>query len=99
MAQGKKGEKPQKKKKVPGWSIEEMKERFNFAVKEDTEEMRRWRSLNQSEMDLCWKKFRPRTWRRKSWTSTMSKRAREGPRNAEVTPGNGEQYARTRDIK
>ena len=21
----------------------------------DTEEMKRWRSLNQSEMDLCWK--------------------------------------------
>ena len=24
-------------------------------MEEDTEEMKRWRSLNQSEMDLCWK--------------------------------------------
>ena len=32
-----------------------MKERPNIAVEEDTEEMRKWRSLNQSEMDLCWK--------------------------------------------
>ena len=32
-----------------------MKERPNTAVEEDTEEMKRWRSLNWSEMDLCWK--------------------------------------------
>ena len=32
-----------------------MKERPNIAVEEDTEEMKRWRNLNQSEMDLCWK--------------------------------------------
>ena len=32
-----------------------MKERPNIAVEEDTEEMKIWRSLNQSEMDLCWK--------------------------------------------
>ena len=34
-----------------------MKERPNIAVEEDTEEMKRWRSLNQSEMDQCWKKL------------------------------------------
>ena len=55
-----KGETRQRKKKVPGWSIEEMKERPNIAVEEDTVEMKRWRSLNQSEMDLCWKKFAER---------------------------------------
>ena len=32
-----------------------MKERTNIAEEEDTEEMKRWRSLNQIEMDLCWK--------------------------------------------
>ena len=32
-----------------------MKERPNIAVEEDTEDMKIWRSLNQSEMDLCWK--------------------------------------------
>ena len=30
------------KKKVQGWSIEEMKEKPNVAVVEDTEEMRKW---------------------------------------------------------
>ena len=40
--------------------MEEMKERPNIAVEEDTEEMKRWRSRNQSEMDLCWKKLAAR---------------------------------------
>ena len=53
-------EKDTKEKKVPSWSIEEMKERQNTAVEEDTEEMKRWRSLNQSEMDLCWKNLAER---------------------------------------
>ena len=52
--------KPKEKKNVPGWSIEEMRERPNIAVEEDTEEMKRWRSLNQSEMDPCWKKLAKR---------------------------------------
>ena len=37
-----------------------MKERTNIAEEEDTEEMKRWRSLNQSEMDLCWKNLTER---------------------------------------
>ena len=53
MSHGNKGK--DTKEKVPGWSIEEMKERPSIAVEEDTEEMKRWRSLNQSEMDLFWK--------------------------------------------
>ena len=51
---GVKGRK-EKKKKVPGWSIEEMKEKTNIAVVEDAEEMRKWKGLSHSEMDLCWK--------------------------------------------
>ena len=51
---------PKEKKKVPGWSTGEMKERPNIAVEEDTEEMKRWRSPNQSEMDLCWKNLAER---------------------------------------
>ena len=31
------------KKKVSGWSLEEMKEKPNIDVEEDTEEMRKWR--------------------------------------------------------
>ena len=40
MSQGEKGKYTKEKKKVPGWSIEEMKERPNIAVEEDTEEMK-----------------------------------------------------------
>ena len=45
---------------MPGWSIAETKERTNFAEEDDTKEMKRWRSLNQIEMDLCWKKLAER---------------------------------------
>ena len=41
-------------------SVEDMKERPNIAVEEDAEEMKRWRSLSQSELDLCWKNFAER---------------------------------------
>ena len=37
-----------------------MKERTNIAEEEDMEEMKRWRSLNRIEMDLCWKKLAER---------------------------------------
>ena len=56
-SQGKRVKNPKEKKEVPGWSIEEMKERPSIAVEEDTEEVKKWRSLSQSEMDLCWKKL------------------------------------------
>ena len=55
MPQGERVKDPKEKKKTPGWSIEEMKERPNIVVEEDTEEMKRWRRLHQSEMDPCWK--------------------------------------------
>ena len=45
---------------MPCLSIEEMKGRPNIAVVDDTEEMKRLRSLNQSEMDLCWKNLAER---------------------------------------
>ena len=103
MSQGKTVKDTKEKKKVSGWSIEEMNERPNIAVEEDTEEMKRSSTLNQSEMDLCWKL---KGWKRKSWTrtkskraSTESKRAREGPSKAEETPWNGKEFAETRDIK
>ena len=41
MSQGEKVKDPKEKKKVPGWSIEEMKERPDIAVEEDTGEMKR----------------------------------------------------------
>ena len=55
--EGERGKDTKEKKKVPGWTIEEMKGRPYIAVEEDTEEMKRWRGLSESEMDLCWKNF------------------------------------------
>ena len=56
MSQGEKVENPKEKKKAS----EEMKERSDMAVEEDTEEMKRWRGLNQSEIDRCWKNLAER---------------------------------------
>ena len=47
MSQGKRVKNP--KEKVPGWSIDEMKEKPNFAVEEDTEEMRKRRGLPERD--------------------------------------------------
>ena len=55
LSQGKGVKGPKEKKKVPGWSIDEIKEKPNIAVVEDTEEMRKWRGLSQSEKDRCLK--------------------------------------------
>ena len=37
-----------------------MKEKPNIVVEIDTAEMRKWRSLSQSELDLCWGKLAER---------------------------------------
>ena len=70
---------------------QEMKERPNIAVVEDAEEMKRWRSLNQSEMDLTLGRIWLKGWKRRSWTNTKSKKARRGPSKAEATHWNGEE--------
>ena len=51
---------PKVKKKVKGWSTEEMEDKPSSSLEEDTEEMRKWRGMSQSEMDLCWKKLAER---------------------------------------
>ena len=86
MSQGETGKETKEKKKVPGRSIEEMKERPNIAVEEDTEEMKRWR-VRWIYAGRIWRK----EWKRKSWTSTKSKRAREEPSKVEETSWNGEE--------
>ena len=60
MSQGKGVKGFKEEKKVPRWSIEEMKEKPNIAVEEDTEEMTKWRGLSQSEMDQCWQNLAER---------------------------------------
>ena len=41
---------------MKGWSTEEMKDKPNSDVEEDTEEMKKWRCMSQEEVDQCWKK-------------------------------------------
>ena len=45
------------KKKVKGWSTEEMKRMPNSSLEEDTEEIGKWRGMSQEEMDQCGKKL------------------------------------------
>ena len=37
-----------------------MEDKPSSSLEEDTEEMRKWRGMSQSEMDLCWKKLAER---------------------------------------
>ena len=60
MSQGQGVKSIKGKMKVIGWSPEEMREKPNIALEEDTEEMRKWKGLSQSEMDQCWKKLAER---------------------------------------
>ena len=58
MSQVNKVRSTQEKKKVQGWSTEEVKDQAHRHVEEDTEEeMRTWRDLNQEDMDQCWEKL------------------------------------------
>ena len=74
-----------------------MKERSDVAVEEDTEEMRRRRSLNQSETNLCWKILAER-----EEEEVLDKYKVENTKKillqGEVTPWNGEGYAKTLKI-
>ena len=60
---------PKEKKRVPGWSTEEMKERPKIDIIEDAQEPER----NGFMLEEFWLK----EWRRKSWTSTRLGGTRE----------------------
>ena len=53
-----------------------MKEKSNIAEVEDTEEMRKWKGLSHSEMDLCWKNL-PGRMEEEVLENTRSKKAKE----------------------
>ena len=99
MSQGKKEKDTKEKKKVPGWSIEEVKERPNIAVEEDTEEMKRWRSLNQSEMDLRRKKLAERMEEEVLDKYRVEESERGAFKGRGKPLGMEKKYAETRDIK
>ena len=86
MSQGTRVTNPKDEEKVPGWSTEEMKEKPNFAVEEDTEEMNKWRELNQSEIDICLKKLAERMEEEVLYKYKVEERAREVHLKAEVIP-------------
>ena len=98
MSKGKGVKGRKEKKKVPGWSIEEMKEKPNIAVVEDTAEMRKWNCLSQSEMDRCWKNLAGRM-EDEVLKNTRLKKAKERLSEAEVPLWNGGGCAKTRNTK
>ena len=67
-------------------------------MEEDTEEMNRWRSLNQSEMDLCWKKLAERM-EEEVLDKYKVDESKRGVSKAEVTLWNGEECAKTRNTE
>ena len=71
MSQGRGVKGLKEKKKVPGWSVEEMREKPNLVVEEDTEEMRKSRGLSQRNGPTYAERIRLKEWKRKSWTSTL----------------------------
>ena len=50
----------EKKKKVKGWSAEEVKGKPRSSLEEDTEEIQKWRGMRQDEIDQSWKNFTER---------------------------------------
>ena len=74
----------QGKKKVKGWSTEEMKDKVNSRVEIDTEEKLKWKALTQKEINQCWKKLVEK-WRLKFWTDARSRTAKEMLSKAEVS--------------
>ena len=83
------------KKRVPGWSIQEMKEKPNNALVEDSEEVTKWRGLSLTKVGIMWLK----EWKRTSWTSTRLKKVIERLSEVEVLFWNGERYAKARNTE
>ena len=57
MSQGEQTRGTSAKKKVKGWSTEEMKDKQSSSWEEDIEGVIDRRSMRQEEMDQCWKEF------------------------------------------
>ena len=57
MSQGEDVRGTKEKKKVKGGSTEEMKDKPNSLLEEETGEMVEWRHMSQEETDQCWKKL------------------------------------------
>ena len=57
MSQGEEVRGTRVKKKVKRWSTEEMIDKPHSLIEEDTEEMMKWRGINQEKMDQCCKKL------------------------------------------
>ena len=98
MSQGN-GEGFQRKEERTRWSSEEMKEKPNLDVVEDTEEMRKWRGLSQSETDLCWKKLVDRVEEEVLHKYKVEDSKRERPLEVEVPSLEWRRCAKTRNTE
>ena len=99
MSQGKGVKGLKEKYKVQGWSIEEMTEKPNVAVVEDTEETSEMEKFELERNGLLAGRFWRKEWKRKSWTSFRSKKAKERPSEVEVPLRIGGRFAKTRHIE
>ena len=98
MSKGEKVKCPKEKKKVKGWSTEEMKDKANSRFKLDTEEMIKWRGLSQEEVEQCWKNLADKLWL-KFWTSRRSRIVKERPSEAEAFRWSGGRCAEARNTE
>ena len=73
---------------VVGWSTEKMEEERNNQLVKDAEEMVRWRSINQEEIDEVWKKLAVKI-EEEVLGKTKWKIAKEEPLEEEVSLRNG----------
>ena len=71
--------------------------RSNCILVKDTEEMVGWRNLKQEEVDECWRKIAVEI-KRRSYTSTRWKTAKERPTEGEGHPWSGEMFEEARNI-
>ena len=60
MSQVEKQNAQKKPRKLKGWSTEEMKNKANSFLEEDTEEMKKWSGMSQDKMDQCWRSLAER---------------------------------------
>ena len=88
MSQGEGVHCTKEKKKVKGWSAEEMKGKPSSSLEIDTEEMIKRRGLRQDEVGRCWKNLAAK-WKGRSWTSTRPRTAKERLAEVETTRWNG----------
>ena len=89
MSQGKKARGIEEKKKVKGWSTEEIKDKPISSLEEDTREMIEWRSTSQEKRWINVGRSWRRKWRKRFWISSRWTTVKEELTDAEAPCWNG----------